>query len=181
MPDVKQIAFRQAYAKCHEPFVRYCSAVAYGKLPAEDLVQDVLLSAFHHFVTIANKEELLHYLVRAARNRAISVWRIERRNEAICEKQAAKLMERGATAEMMADVNIVYAALDRLPKDQREALVLFEVSGVPMAEIATIQACSEGSVKTRVSRARTKLRDLLEGRAKSADANVLGTLKTIML
>ena len=76
----------QAYAKCHEPFVRYCSALAYGKMDAQDLVQDVLLSAFHKFDAIQKKDELLHYLVRAARFRAISLWRIRRRNEAICDQ-----------------------------------------------------------------------------------------------
>ena len=181
MGSEKQIAFMQAYAKCHEPFVRYCSALAYGRMPTEDLVQDVLLTAFHKFEEIEKKDDLLHYLVRAARNRSISVWRVQRRSEAIQEKQAAKLVERGASAEMMVDVGIVYAALEALPKDQREALVLFEISGVPMAEIAEIQGCSEGSVKTRVSRGRTKLRALLEGRAQSNYAEILAPLRTLML
>lgn len=179
--NVKQTAFMQAYAKCHEPFVRYCSALAYGKMAADDLVQDVLLSAYHKFDAIEKKDELLHYLVRAARNRAISIWRVRRRNEAICEKQAARLMERGATAEMLVDVGIVYGALDRLPNDQREALVLFEISGLSMAEIADIQNCSEGSVKTRVSRARAKVRKLLEGKAASGSPEVLNVMKTLLL
>jgi RNA polymerase sigma-70 factor (ECF subfamily) len=176
----KQSAFMQAYAKCHEPFVRYCSALAYGKMDAQDLVQDVLLSAFHKFDTIQNKEQLLHYLVRAARFRAISLWRIRRRSEAICGKQAERLRARGASAEMLVDVQLLYGALDELPGDQREAVVLFEVSGLPMAEIAEIQNCSEGTVKTRVSRGRAKLRGLLEGRAKSAP-DVLNALTTLLL
>ncbi|HRH37776.1 MAG TPA: RNA polymerase sigma factor [Flavobacteriales bacterium] len=177
----KQAAFMQAYKGCHEPFVRYCSAVAYGKMDTDDLVQDVLLSAFHHFDGIEKKDELLHYLLRAARNRAISVWRMRRKNEAICEKQAKKLMARGASAEMMVDVGILYGALDKLPGDQREALVLFEVSGLSMAEIAVIQDRSEGSVKTCVSRARTALRQQLQGRVKSAHAEVLHTLTSFLL
>ena len=178
--NTKQIAFMHAYEKCHQPFVRYCSALAYGKMDAQDLVQDVLLSTFQQFETIEKKHELLHYLVRAARFRSISVWRKRRRSEAICEKQAARLRERGATSEMLVDVQIMYAALDRLPNDQREALVLFEISGLPMAEIAVIQSCSEGTVKTRVSRARATLRGRLDGRAK-AQPEVLHALKTLLL
>ena len=49
MADSKQQAFLQAYQACHDPFVRYCSALAYGRMDAEDLVQDVLLSAYKHF------------------------------------------------------------------------------------------------------------------------------------
>ncbi|MBK7619564.1 MAG: RNA polymerase sigma factor [Flavobacteriales bacterium] len=173
-----QETFMQAYAKCHEPFVRYCSAVAYGKMDTQDLIQDVLLSAFQKWDSIEKKNELLHYLVRAARNKAISVWRWERRNAEITEKQAARLMERGATPEMMVDVSFVHRVLDRLPADQREAVILFEVSGLSMAEIAEIQNCSEGSVKTRVSRGRAKVRDLLDD-PKSVEP--LHALKTLML
>lgn len=170
----------QAYQKCHEPFVRYCSALAYGKMDAQDLVQDVLLSAFQRFEAIEKKDELLHYLVRAARYRAISVWRRQRRNADICEKQVARLKERGASAETLVDVRIVYDALHQLPSAQREALILFEVSGLSMAEIAEIQSCTEGAVKTSVSRGRAKVRALLDGRARST-SEMLHAIKTLML
>lgn len=171
----------QAYQGCHEPFVRYCSALAYGKMDVQDLVQDVLLSAFQRFDTIEKKDELLHYLVRAARYRAISVWRLQRRNTAICEKQISRLRERGASAEMLVDVRILYEALHQLPSGQREALILFEVSGLSMAEIAAIQGTSEGAVKTNVSRGRAKVRALLEGRARAQGMEVLNAIKTLML
>jgi RNA polymerase sigma-70 factor (ECF subfamily) len=176
----KRTAFMQAYQKCHEPFVRYCSALAYGKMDAQDLVQDVLLSAFQRFETIEKKDDLLHYLVRAARYRAISVWRTQRRSADVCEKQVARLKERGASAEMLVDVGIVYDALHQLPSAQREALILFEVSGLSMAEIAEIQSCTEGAVKTSVSRGRAKVRAFLEGRARSTP-HVLHAIKTLML
>lgn len=187
MPDDERTAFMLAYQPCHEPFVRYCSALAYGKMDAQDLVQDVLLSAFQRFDRIRKKDELLHYLIRAARNRAISARRLQQRNEAICEKQAARLREQGATAEMLVDVQLLYAALDKLPADQRDPLVLFEVSGLSMAEIAVIQRCSEGAVKTRVSRARATVRALLDGRTRpgrptdgSAREGMLRTLISLM-
>lgn len=181
MSTHKQAAFMQAYKGCHEPFVRYCSALAYGKLDVEDLVQDVLLSAFQRFEKIEKKDELLHYLVRAARYRAISVWRVQRRNADICEKQMARLKERGASADMLVDAGIVYEALHKLPSAQREALILFEVSGLSMAEIAEIQSCTEGSVKTSVSRGRARVRALLDGPARPKGPEVLHAIKTLML
>lgn len=171
----------QAYQRCHAPFVRYCSALAYGRMDTQDLVQDVLLTAFQKFDTIEKKEDLLHYLVRAARYRAISMWRLKQRNTALCEKQAERLKERGATAEMLVDVGILYEALQQLPNAQREAIILFEVSGLSMAEIAEIQGTSEGAVKTNVSRGRAKVRALLDGRARSQGTNVLHAFKTLLL
>ena len=181
MATEKQTAFMHAYAQCHEPFLRYCSALAYGKMDVQDLVQDVLLTAFQQFERIEKKDQLLHYLVRAARYRTISIWRLNKRNEAICEKQAARLMAKGATAEMLVDVGILYGALDKLPSAQRDALVLFEVSGLSMAEIAEIQGCSEGSVKTRVSRARAAVRERLGTTAKPAGIEVMNALTSIFL
>lgn len=171
----------QAYQRCHEPFTRYCSAIAYGRMDAQDLMQDVLLSAFQQYERIEKKDDLLYYLIRAARNRAVNMWRLRRRNEAICEKQAARLKARGASPDMLVDISILYGALDKLPPAQRDALVLFEVSGLSMAEIAVIQGSNENAVKTRVSRARAAVRALLEGRAKPAPAAMLHSMTTLML
>lgn len=181
MTNDKRTEFMQAYQACHEPFARYCSALAYGRMDAQDLMQDVLLSAFQHFERIEKKDQLLHYLVRAARNRATSVWRIGRRNETINEKQAARLKERGASADMLVDVDILYKAMDKLPALQRDALVLFEVSGLSMAEIAAIQGTNENAVKTRVSRARAAVREMLDGRVRPVRAELLHTFTTLLL
>ncbi len=171
----------QAYTPCHEPFARYCAALAYGRMDVQDLMQDVLLSAFQRFERIRKKDELLHYLIRAARNRAVSIWRSDRRKERICEQQATSLKDRGASVEMLVDVGILYSALDKLPSAQRDALVLFEVSGLSMAEIAEIQGANENAVKTRVSRARTTLRISLEGRARPVHTALLNSLTSLML
>lgn len=177
----KRTAFMQAYEACHEPFARYCSALAYGKMDAQDLMQDVLLSAFQRFERIEKKDQLLHYLIRAARNRAVSVWRLGKRNTAISDQQTARLKERGASPELLMDVGILYAAIDELPDAQRDALVLFEVSGLSMAEIAAIQGINENAVKTRVSRARATVRARLDGRARPLRTEMLHALTSFML
>ena len=181
--EEQRAAFMQAYQGCHERFARYCSALAHGRMDAEDLMQDVLLSAFHHFDRIEKPEELLHYLLRAAKNRTISAWRVRRRNADVEERQLARLEASGVSAEVRMDVQLLYGALDRLPADQREALVLFEVTGLPMAEIAVVQGSTEGAVKTRVSRARSALRELLADRptlSAPARTRALLTLVTLL-
>lgn len=52
MVDTKEKRFLEAYEACHAAFVRYCSAITYGKMDTEDLIQDVLLSAYQHFEKI---------------------------------------------------------------------------------------------------------------------------------
>jgi RNA polymerase sigma-70 factor (ECF subfamily) len=53
------------------------------------------------------------------------------------------------------------AALDQLPADQREALVLIGASGMSYDEAAEICGCAVGTVKSRVNRARQKLAEIL--------------------
>lgn len=181
MPTDPRAAFMQAYAPCHEPFARYCAALAYGRMDVQDLMQDVLLSAFQRFDRIRRKDQLLHYLVRAARNRAASTWRIGRRQEAISAAQAGKLQAAGAPADLLVDAGLLYRAMDQLPAAQREALVLFEVSGLSMAEIAAIQGSNENAVKTKVSRARSALRLQLEDRAVPTRMELVRSIALLLL
>lgn len=181
MPADPRSEFMQAYTPCHEPFARYCAALAYGRMDTQDLMQDVLLSAFQQFPKIREKDNLLHYLVRAARNRAVNHWRWRRLRPRLAEEHAARIQDRGASAEMLTDVGLLYEALDKLPAKQREALVLFEVSGLPLAEIANIQGSNANAVKTRVSRARAALRQLLADSPRPEHAKLLNSLASFLL
>ena len=76
----------------------------------------------------------------------------------------------------------MYRALDKLPAKQSEAIILFEISGFSMKEIAAMQKRSEGAVKTTISRGRKKLKDLLEDSASThTPAHMLNILQTILL
>ena len=54
------------------------------------------------------------------------------------------------------------AALEKLPDDQREAIILVGASGFAYEEAAVICGCAVGTIKSRVNRARTRLADLLK-------------------
>jgi len=56
---------------------------------------------------------------------------------------------------------MVLAALQRLPAEQRAALVLVDMEGYAVAEVAEILDCAEGTVKSRCARGRAKLAVLL--------------------
>lgn len=180
MSNSKQKLFLSAYEQCHEPFLRYCSALSFGKMDTEDLVQDVLLSAYHHFDKIKEKDKLLHYLIRAAKNKMISKWRKKKPVEALTELHANRLLVQQMSPETVMDIQLLYRLLDKLPQSQKEALILFEISGFKIKEIAAIQNSKEAAIKTKLSRGRQKLKALLESNAISI-TSILKTINTSTL
>ena len=72
--------------------------------------------------------------------------------------------------------------MKRLPDLQEEALVLYEISGLSIREISEVQQSSEGAVKTRLSRGRKKLRELLSDQPmKRSIADTMAVYASILL
>lgn len=67
------------------------------------------------------------------------------------------------TSQWSETVEAISRCLDELPDEQRVATVLRDVEGYEYSEIAEIMASTLGTVKSRLSRARAKLRDCLRG------------------
>jgi RNA polymerase sigma factor (sigma-70 family) len=65
----------------------------------------------------------------------------------------------------------VSTALQRLPVEQREAIVLFEVEGFAIDEIAELQRASQSAVKSRLARARQRLREHYQAQCQTEDAS----------
>lgn len=153
--------FLSLYEPVHTAFVRYCSSHAYGIMETDDLVQDTILATMQNFKTIREKEKLLHFMIRVANNIVNSKWRRMKFNGALSESQLLKLEGKTTDPALTLDIHYLYKALNQLPVTDKEAVILFEISGFSMNEIAVIQNTTEGATRTRVSRARQKLRELL--------------------
>lgn len=175
--------FMAAYRPCHDALTRYCSALAFERMDTEDLLQDVLLSAYRRFDDLADPAKLQHYLLRAARNRAVSLRRSRSRRAALTTAHADRLVAAGATPDQVADVHLLYRAIHRLPARQRDAVLLFEISGFSQSEVAALQGCTVAAVKMRLQRARRQLERLLNDgtAAPKTLSTLLTTAQTIAL
>ncbi len=150
-------------------------------MDVQDLVQDVLLSAYENFEKIEKKGQLIHYLIRAARNRSISIWRKRRDLIELADLHHQRLVDQGVSPETILDIELLYKMLKKLPVRQKDAVILFEISGFSIREIADIQQSTEGATKTRISRGRARLAVLLEDKSTQQLSEVWGTLKSISL
>lgn len=145
-------------------YVRYAG---FDPSDAADIVQDAFVRAYRHLGRCGEPERFAGWLFKIVRNLCHSARtrRARRRTEplephrGVLESEApgphARLEER-RTKER------VRAALDRLPHEQREALILMYLQGYSVNEIADVVGAGASAVKMRLKRGRETLKALLE-------------------
>ncbi|MCL4164832.1 UNVERIFIED_CONTAM: hypothetical protein GTU68_067109 [Idotea baltica] len=130
---------------------------------ADDLVQETLVRAWAKADSYRDGTNLMAWLFTILRNEFYSQLRKRKREvEDIDGAQAAQLTAEPAQLPHL-EVRDFKAALALLPEDQREAIVLIGASGFSYDEAADIMGCAIGTVKSRLSRARTRLAEILDG------------------
>lgn len=128
---------------------------------ADDLVQNTILKAWAHQESFTPGSNMKAWLFQILRNDFYSTLRISRRElQDIDGRHSARLAVH-ADQHAALDLKDFRRALEALPDDQREAIVLIGASGFSYEEAAGICGCAVGTLKSRVNRARTRLRELL--------------------
>jgi RNA polymerase sigma-70 factor, ECF subfamily len=128
---------------------------------ADDLVQETLLKAWSHMDSFQEGTNLRAWLFTILRNSYFSEIRRRRREVEDSDGKKAESLSVAPAQQGHLDMQDLRKALDMLPPDQREALVLVGAAGVSYEEAAEIAHCAVGTVKSRVNRARIKLASLL--------------------
>jgi RNA polymerase sigma-70 factor (ECF subfamily) len=133
---------------------------------ADDLVQATFERAFESWRKLRDPAACRAWLFRIARNlfidgRRASAVRSQLSLATDTETSASALVVPAETVERLA-ARELEAALDRLPTDQREALLLCDLWGFRYAEIAKIVGSPVGTVRSRIARARSRMSALLK-------------------
>ena len=128
---------------------------------ADDLVQETLLKAWGHLDSFQEGTNLRAWLFTILRNSYFSEMRKRRREVEDSDGTKAASLSVAPAQQGHVDMQDFRKALDLLPPDQREALVLVGAVGMSYEEAAEIAHCAVGTIKSRVNRARIKLAGLL--------------------
>lgn len=150
------------YAPVHERFVRFCQAKAYACYDPEDLVNETVAKVYERFDKIEKPEAFLYYLFGTATNLLRNHARKSQKKGEFYEDQAERIIGGYNEGESSMEREMLYQALDQLPEEQREAIILFDLSGFSVKEVMEIQQAGASAVKTRLSRGRHKLAELLK-------------------
>jgi RNA polymerase sigma factor (sigma-70 family) len=137
---------------------RYCARMTGSAVNGEDVLQDALVKALHARAQGAAVDNLESWLFRIAHNASLDFLRERSRNAVVAlaeDLEAAPLPE----AEIVA---IGFQTFLRLPELQRCAVILKDVLGHSVEEIAGIAACSVATAKSALQRGRAALRRLAQ-------------------
>ncbi len=129
---------------------------------AEDLVQETYARVLARPRLLRGDDET-GYLLRAMRNTLISRHRAENRRPVTTELvEEAALDVRGSNdPAQAAEIREVYAAIAQLPEEFRDALVAVDVTGLSYPEAARALGVPEGTLTSRLFRARDRVARLL--------------------
>jgi RNA polymerase sigma-70 factor (ECF subfamily) len=146
--------------------VGYLAKLTGDRARAEDLAQETFLRVYRKREVYEERGQLVAFLYRVATRVLATEQRRLARRELLAKLGLAGPPDVAAAtphSELVATETQrrVAAALARVPLHFRAPLVLALVEELPYAEIAGILGCSEGTVKSRVSRGRAALRELL--------------------
>src|SRR4029077_10675169 len=128
---------------------------------ADDLVQETLLRALANIHSFQPGTNMPAWLFTILLNLFRSEYRKRRREVEDADGSYADTLKTQPEQTSHVEFKEFTTALNKLPEDQREALILIGASGFSYEEAAEICGCAVGTIKSRVNRARTRLANLL--------------------
>jgi RNA polymerase sigma-70 factor (ECF subfamily) len=160
-------AFQILYERYRSPIFRFAYRLLGSVEAAEDVAHDCFLGLIKEPGRFdPSRASLRTYLYAAARNQAAKRYQSFGRETALVEllEEPQSADRQGPMAQVLDGelAGEVERAIASLPPLQREALVLFEYENLSLAEIAAVVGADSGTVKSRLFRARERLRVRLD-------------------
>ena len=136
-------------------------SLSHNSADADDLVQDTLIKAWSNRDKFEPGTNLRAWLFTILRNTYYTAVGRRRREVPDEDGKHAATLTALPSQDWNMQIHALQVALGALPDEHREALILVGAAGLSYEEAAEICGCAVGTIKSRVSRARTKMARLL--------------------
>jgi len=159
------LAFESLVQMHQQRVYAHCYRMLNNSAEAEDLSSETFLRAFQHLGSLRAEPSIVFWLLRVANNLGISMLRKrstrpEVELEALQEQPSDTPTPEEQTIEL-ARRDVVKKCLQQLAPQDRTAVLMFYLEERPLEEIAKVLGCGVAGAKSRVHRARHKLRELV--------------------
>lgn len=158
--EVEKLAI--LFERHHIPLFNFFIRLTGNAASSEDLVQDVFVRILKYRLTFQPQSPFAVWMYQIARNAHVDYLRKRRDKDMVqlddqWAEAASHEPQPGEALETRREQALIRKALDSLPENKREVLLLSRFQNLKYREIAELQGCSEGAVKTIIYRA---LKDL---------------------
>ncbi|WP_026476190.1 RNA polymerase sigma factor [Alkaliphilus transvaalensis] len=174
-----------SFEKLIEPYQKKAFNIAYRMLgnleDANDITQEALIKIYKSINKFEGKSSFSTWIYSIVSNTCIDFLRKKKKSQVVYLEQQDDTGEKTYQIEVADEMNtpeylferkemrnIIHDAINQLKVDQKEIIILRDINGFSYQEIADILKCSEGTVKSRISRARNSLRILLSKKLQEA-------------
>jgi RNA polymerase sigma-70 factor, ECF subfamily len=153
-------SWRSLYDRHFPDVERLVASLGIMDSEADDVCQEIFVIIYRNLARFRGEARLSTWIYRLATREAIRYARRRRLMRGLAELFSRE--RRDATPPDWSESDAgrrhyLRQLLDRLPPERRLALVLYEIEGLPVSEIARISDCAENTVWTRLHRARIEL------------------------
>jgi RNA polymerase sigma factor (sigma-70 family) len=160
-----EAAFAALYQRHHQALYRYCRSIVRDEEDAQDALQSAMTRALVALRAEERDLAVRPWLFRIVHNEAVSILRRRRPTTPLAEELEPADLGLERTVEGRRRLATLVTDLQALPERQRAALLMREMSGLSIQEIAVVLSTSPGATKQLVFEARRALHDFAEGRA----------------
>ena len=168
-----QEALKEIFDQYHKKVYGIAYGVVRQREEALDIVQEVFIKLHRSIRNFKGKSKFYTYLYRMAMNTAIDHSRKMRRSPFLSLDEMEGFQPSEAIEKRPDSILLhkelegrVKVALEKLPTDQRMALIFREVEGLSYQEMAEAMGCSIGTVMSRLHYARKRIQELLKNDVK---------------
>lgn len=155
-------AFDALVLRWHSPLSRYIKGLLPRDNAVDDVVQELWLGVLRGISTLKDPSSLAPWLFTIARR--VVMTRLRKRYAGGAEVAMDVPDDLAAEVPFVSSLDEDWAALeanlDKLDAIEREVIVLFYLQEMSLADLATVLSIPVGTVKSRLHRARTQLRQL---------------------
>ncbi len=158
MTPAKKQAFESAYT-AHSPLVfRVALSHLKNREDAEDVLHDVFIKFMEKMQYLSDEEHQRAWLVRVTVNACRDALRKRSYREHLSLDEISE-----QTSPEQTEKPAVFYALEALPEQDRTVILLHDLEGYPIKEVASMLGIGLSAAKMRLSRARERLKKQMEG------------------
>jgi len=161
MIDDARAEFERLVGEIRPKLHRYCARMTGSAVDGEDIVQDALIKALAALPDLGAIDNPEGWLFRIAHNTALDFLRRRARGPMMQHDEALDMIAAPDSPDQDHEVAAVsLRTFMRLPALQRSAVILKDVLGHSLEEVASITGASEAAAKSALQRGRVRLREI---------------------